>query len=80
MNAEPVQISGNRLRIFLARALLIGIIKAQHKTPARALGKEPVEEGRARIANMDAASGGGSKSDDRSFHALVLNQFGTEVS
>ena len=63
MDAQPVQINLDGIGIFLPRAFLIGIVEPQHKSTAAMLGKQPVHQSRAGIADMDAPRGRRSKAN-----------------
>ena len=66
---QPGQIHLDGVGIFGLGAFHVRIIEAQHETPVVAAREEIVEQGRARIAKMDAASGGRRETDDRRAHA-----------
>ena len=60
--AEPGKTIDDRLNRRLGRALAVGVLDAQQEPPAEALGVEPVEQRRARAANVQKAGRGGRKS------------------
>ena len=66
--AQPGQVLLEDGLVFLGRALKVGIVDAQDELAALAARKQPVDERGAHIADMDAASGRGSESDDRGDH------------
>ena len=66
---QPGQIHLDGVGIFGLGALDVRIVEAQDETPVVAAREEVVEQGRACIAKMDAASGGRRETDDRRAHA-----------
>jgi hypothetical protein len=69
LDAQPVEIGGDAIGIFLRRAGGIGIVIAQHELAAGLAGHQPVENGGARIADVDAPCGRGCEADDRHLSA-----------
>ena len=66
--------------MFGLRARDIGIIIAQDELPAGFLRHEPVENGGARIANMNAARGRGGKADELSCSVLSRKAIGDRIA
>ena len=54
-HAQPMQILLDLVGIFLARARDIGVVEPQHEAAAVLQREQPVEQGGARIADMDVA-------------------------
>ena len=62
---EPVEAVEDRVDRGLGRALAVGVLDAQQERAAEALGVEPVEQRRARAADVqEAGRGGGEAGDD----------------
>ena len=73
--AEPVQPVENRGDRLGRRALAVGVLDAQQELAAEALGVEPVEQRRARPANMEKTGGRGRETGDDCGHATDLGEF-----
>src|SRR5690606_27890025 len=54
-DTEPIEIAFDLRGEFLARALDIGVVEAQHIPAGRLPGEQPVEQRGTRIADMDMA-------------------------
>ena len=64
VQAEPFEPVENRVDRGLRRALAIGVLDAQQERAAEALGVEPVEQSRARAADMQEAGRRGREAGD----------------
>ena len=64
VEAEPAQPVEDRVDRRLGRALAVGVLDAQQHLAAEAAGIEPVEQGRARAADMEEAGGRGREAGD----------------
>ena len=63
VEAEPVQAVEDRLGGLVAGAGLVGVLDAEKELAAGAAGEEPVEERRARAADVEVAGGGGGEAE-----------------
>ena len=61
MQAEPGEAVEDGVDRGLGRALAVGVLDAQEEGPAEAAGVEPVEQGRARSADVQEPGGEGAK-------------------
>ena len=70
--AQQGKVGADAVLIFLCRAFCIGVINAQNELSLLPLGEQPVDQRRAHIANVQAASGGGCKANNRCSHGKNL--------
>jgi hypothetical protein len=63
LDPQPGEVRGNGLGIFPLRALHIGVVEAKDEAPAMLQREQPVEQRRARIADMDVARRRGREAD-----------------
>src|SRR5262249_25935031 len=63
VEAEPAKVLENRLLRFARGALGVGVLDAQDEGSALAARQQPVEERRARVADVEPARRAGCKSD-----------------
>jgi len=61
---EPGEVGLDRIGIFGARTLAVGIVEAQDEAAALTRCEEPVQQSRARIADMDASGRRWRKADN----------------
>ena len=62
-NTEPGEVVRNPVGKGPRRAFAIGVVEAEDETAALASGKQPVEQRRAQIADMNAAGGRRGETD-----------------
>ena len=63
VEAEPAQIAQDRRLGLARRALDVGVLDAQDERAARAARQQPVEQRRARVADVELAGGAGCEAD-----------------
>ena len=71
---EPAQAVEDRLDRLRRRALAVGVLDAQQELAADVLGVEPVEQRRARPADMQEAGGRGRETGDDGGHGALWRQ------
>ena len=76
MEAEPLQVGFDRIRIFGAGAFEVGIIKAQQELATGFARPQPIMERGADIADMEIAGGRRGEAGDDG-HYLILNPSGS---
>jgi hypothetical protein len=70
---KPTEAIVDRLRRFRGVPRLISVFNPKNKSPSGIAGKEPVEEGRARPANVQVTGGRRSEANsNRGRHQLVI--------
>src|ERR1700727_1313208 len=72
IETEPFQPIENRVHGSLRGALPVGVLDAQQELAAEALGVEPVEQRRARAADMQEAGRRGREAGDDLRHFMKL--------
>ena len=77
-DAEPGEILDDGALIFGLRALAIRVVEAQQISPAGFQRGEPVEQGRAGIADMEEAGRRGSETELRRGHAALMAERGAD--
>ena len=77
-DAEPGEILDDGALIFGLRALAIRVVEAQQISPAGFQRGEPVEQGRAGIADMEVAGRRGSETELRRGHAALMAERGAD--
>ena len=74
VQAEPFEPVENRVDRRLRRAFAVGVLDAQQERAAEALGVEPVEQSRARAADMQEAGRRGREAGDDVGHDMKLGE------
>jgi hypothetical protein len=69
-DAEPGESIQDDAGVLLGAALAIGILDPQHMGAAGMAGEQPVEQCRARAADMEVSCGGGCESNSRFHHGI----------
>jgi hypothetical protein len=74
LDGEPFEVLGDPACERAGRALAIGVVIAQHELTARLPGKQPVDNGGARIAHMEPSGGRGRETDGRHRRTIPVSK------